>query len=190
MSSNAATIHKRLRAEAAGLLRLDPDKLSALEALQCDLCGTLMLEIDAIQAVQLSGQGKVDIGKLSDLVRLLRSLLPAAVTEVQSSHEFDGALEMFARIVNARRGAIAARETHLSELLTKEVEELKAANAELRNQLETARYLELRPTEPSRPLPKPAAPTHVDTSVPGGPDLFLVRFPQGHVLPSRALVAR
>jgi hypothetical protein len=163
MTTDPAAIYRKLRSEAIKLLRLDGDKLSALEDMQVNLVGTLMLEIDNLQAAQLGG-AKIDISRVADCVKILKSLLPAA-TEVSPSHEheFDGALETFRRIVEAQRGAIQAREFHLSEILTKERDELKAENAELRNQIAAGppppAPLESAPQQTSNqpPLPSPTA---------------------------------
>jgi hypothetical protein len=130
--------------------------------MQCNLVGVLMLEIDSLQGAQMSG-AKIDISRVADAVKILRSLLPQA-TEVTSNHEheFDGALETFARIVNAQRGAIQAREEHVSEILQREVDKLKAENAELRNQIANGPP----PRTPAPPAPAAPPQTSKPSSMP------------------------
>jgi hypothetical protein len=174
MTTDPAAIYRKLRSEAIKLPRLDGGALSALEDMQVNLVGTLMLEIDNLQAAQLGG-AKIDISRVADCVKILKSLLPAA-TEVSPSHEheFDGALEMFERIVNAQRGAIEAREVHLSEVLTKENAELKAKIGELNDLLVEAKFIDQRPVIPAEPQeqrsPQPPLPP---SNAPGPPAGYL-----------------
>jgi hypothetical protein len=107
--TDVSITHQQLRAEAAKLLRLNPDDMTALQGLQCDLCGLLMLEVDNAQAAQLGG-GRVDIGRLSEAVKILKSLLPPTAVEARPDYqnEFADALPTFTRIVNARRTAITS----------------------------------------------------------------------------------
>jgi hypothetical protein len=133
--NDPAAVYAKLRAEAAKLLNLDVAKLSALESMQCDLVGVLMLEIDNQQAAQLAGRA-IDISRVADAVKILRSLLPAAATteaRPNYDHEFDGAHEAFARAIESGAYAIAAREEHL---LKREVAERDAEIARLRAELE------------------------------------------------------
>jgi ribosomal protein S21 len=155
--ADAAVTHQQLRVEAAKLLGLNADDLTVLQALQADLCGLLMLEVDNAQAAQLSG-GRVDIGRLGEAVKILKSLLPPTAVEARPDYqnEFADALPTFKRIVEQQVTAIEAREVHVSEILTRERDALKAENAELRNQLADAKYLDhadLRPTPPQQTSP-------------------------------------
>ena len=81
-----ANIHKRLRTEAVKLLNLDEANLSPLQSMQCDLVGVLMLEIDTFQAQQLANRS-VDVGKVADAVKILKSLLPAATAVIEPTRE-------------------------------------------------------------------------------------------------------
>jgi hypothetical protein len=78
--ADPAKVYAKLRADAAKLLNLDANKMSALESMQCDLVSVLMLELDMLQGAQLAGRA-IDISRVSDAVKILRSLLPAATTE-------------------------------------------------------------------------------------------------------------
>jgi hypothetical protein len=66
----------RSRQEAALLLRLDPQNLSASDALRCDLIATLRLSIDSAQADALEGRA-ADLGRLIVATESLVKLLPS-----------------------------------------------------------------------------------------------------------------
>jgi hypothetical protein len=87
-----------------------------------------------LQSAQLAGR-VVDISRVADAVKILKSLLPAAATEAHPNHEaeFDGAAETFSALIRDGAAAIAAREDHL---LKQEVAEKDAEIARLREQLE------------------------------------------------------
>jgi hypothetical protein len=100
----------KLRREAIELLGFDADHLSPLEALQCDVAGSLLLVVDGIQTAQLNGKA-VDMSELAEAVKLLRSLLPSA-TVTPPQPDFRGAREALAGLLEARaraRDAVAAR---------------------------------------------------------------------------------
>jgi hypothetical protein len=143
-------VYQRLRAETMAMLGYDPAKLTGLESTIIDLVCTVRLEIDAAQAQQQAGQ-PIDISRLADMVRILKSLLPSAPLATAHEPDFSDALPTFERIINAQRGAIAAREEHLSEIYAKEIVELKATISALHDQLADAKYLDMRPTIPPPP---------------------------------------
>jgi hypothetical protein len=156
--TNPAAVYAKLRAEAARLLNLDADKMSPLESMHCDLVSVLMLELDMLQSAQLAGR-VVDISRVADAVKILKSLLPAAATEAHPNHEaeFDGAAETFSALIRDGAAAIAAREDHL---LKQEVAEKDAEIARLREQLEikisVIAALGGEPPPPPPPAPTPS----------------------------------
>jgi hypothetical protein len=106
-----AILHRRLRTESAQLMGLDLNKLSAIESVQCDLIGVLLLEIDSLQSASISGR-LIDMGRLADAVRILKSLMPdaplAADGDFEARHaqrcaeEFAGAREKFSNLMAAQ----------------------------------------------------------------------------------------
>jgi hypothetical protein len=157
--ADPAKVYAKLRADAAELLNLDANKMSALESMQCDLVSVLMLELDMLQGAQLAGRA-IDIGRVSDAVKILRSLFPAATTEAHPNyeHEFDGAAEAFANAIEAGAGAIAAREEHL---LRREVAEKDAEIVRLRDELEIKRsVISALGGEPPPQPPAPVTPSN------------------------------
>jgi hypothetical protein len=166
--ADPAKVYAKLRADAAKLLNLDANKMSALESMQCDLVSVLMLELDMLQSSQLAGR-QIDISRVSDAVKILRSLLPAATTEAHPNyeHEFDGAAEAFANAIEAGSHAIAAREEHL---LKREVAEKDAEIARLRDDLELKRSV-IAALGGEPPLPPPPASSPSKTSPSNDPRL-------------------
>jgi hypothetical protein len=170
MSDNEQrALYERLRQSSCEMLGFDA-KLSGLQSIHVDTVSSIRLELDALQSRQLSGQS-VDIGRLADLCKLLRSLLPATATEMKPdyTHEFDGALETFAKLIENGATAIEARRVHLSEIQVKtlqaEVEALRvtiseknAVIASLGGSLSAPPAAPARPeqTSPQPPLPRPS----------------------------------
>jgi hypothetical protein len=76
----------RSRQEAALLLRLDPQNLSASDALRCDLIATLRLSIDSAQADALEGRA-ADLGRLIVATESLVKLLPSEPPKPESQRE-------------------------------------------------------------------------------------------------------
>jgi hypothetical protein len=75
---------QKSREEAALLLRLDPQNLSASDALRCDLISTLRLSIDSAQADALEGRA-ADLGRLIVATESLVKLLPSEPPKPASS---------------------------------------------------------------------------------------------------------
>jgi hypothetical protein len=74
----------RARAEAAALLRLDPEHLSPADVLRCDIVASLRLVIDSAHADVLDGT-QTDLGKLLVAVETLTKLLPSVDVKTGST---------------------------------------------------------------------------------------------------------
>lgn len=157
-------LYTQLRETTAQMLGLDLAKLSPTDNLKLDLTSLLRLQLDHLHGIALAGR-EVDTAKLSACVTMLHKLLPPAATEASTAPDFSDALPTLQRIVEQRRSAIEARETHLSEIYAKEIVELKATISKLHDDLATARFLDLQTASPEPepqtsnqpPLPAPAA---------------------------------
>jgi hypothetical protein len=135
--SDPARVYAALREQAIKLLRLDATNLSALEDMQINLTCTLMLEIDSLQSAQLSGKA-IDISRIADAVKILRSLLPSApLPSVDMAVETD-AREKLEALINRQVHALEKRDERENVILKREVDELREMNAKLRNDLAAA----------------------------------------------------
>jgi hypothetical protein len=76
MTDEQPSDYAQARAEAAGLLGLDLERLSAADALKIDLCIVLRRAIDTATEDMFAG-GAVDLAKLQGAVERLIGLLPA-----------------------------------------------------------------------------------------------------------------
>jgi hypothetical protein len=75
----------RSRQEAALLLRLDPQNLSASDALRCDLVGSLRLVVDDASATVLDGRAP-DLARLLTATETLIRLLPSEPPKPAANH--------------------------------------------------------------------------------------------------------
>jgi hypothetical protein len=93
-----AAAYAALRAETAGMLKLDAANLSLVEGLQLDLVSLLRLEVDGLQGAVLSGD-QVDLARLSTALAMLQKLLPTQLAPAAATdqHDFSGAREELAR---------------------------------------------------------------------------------------------
>jgi hypothetical protein len=107
----------RARAEAATLLRLDPQHLSPTDTLKCDIVASLRLVIDSAQADVLDGSS-ADLGKLLVAVETLTKLLPAVGAEQVAVGASDARARVLALILNHK----AAAEVDLSPPIKTSVE--------------------------------------------------------------------
>jgi hypothetical protein len=114
------------RAEAALLLRLDPENLSASDALRCDLIATLRLSIDSAQADALEGRA-ADLGRLIVATESLVKLLPSEPPKPASSR-VDPRETMWQTYKGMRdRGELFFQKTERAQLL----DEIAALRAEI-----------------------------------------------------------
>jgi hypothetical protein len=120
-----AALYEKLRAESAAMLGFDGKDLTAIQGLQADMVSAIRLELDALQAEQFAGRS-IDIGRFSDLVKLLRSLLPSAPLSGSAVPDFSGAREALSALLSMRASNIALREA-------REIAALKQENERLRN---------------------------------------------------------
>jgi hypothetical protein len=90
-----------------------------------DLVTLLRLALDNLSGLALSGQ-EIDLQRLSACHVMLSKLLPQAVSPTIPEPDFDGAAEEFARLVEARAGALEARAAHVGQ---QEIERLNASLA-------------------------------------------------------------
>jgi hypothetical protein len=133
VSDEQRQLYERLRQSSAEMLGFDAGALNAVQGLQVDMCSAIRLELDALQSAQLANR-PVDIGRLADLVKLLKSLLPSQPLATPNfDHEFDGAFETFATLIENGVAAVEARRVHLSDI---EIAKLKAEVEALRAELE------------------------------------------------------
>jgi hypothetical protein len=138
----------RSRQEAALLLRLDPQNLSASDALRCDLIATLRLSIDSAQSDALEGRA-ADLGRLIVATESLVKLLPSEPPKPASA-EHDPRQIMWENYLGMRRrGELAA--AYLSPQQRLEAARAKVAEIE-------AELAALAPL-PDEPLSTPPAPT-------------------------------
>jgi hypothetical protein len=122
----------RSREEAALLLRLDPQNLSASDALRCDLIATLRLSIDSAQADALEGRA-ADLGRLIVATESLVKLLPSEPPKLASSR-VDPRETMWQTYKAMRdRGELFFQKTERAQLLD-EIAALRAENAQLRGE--------------------------------------------------------
>ena len=112
------------RREAAALLGVDIDHLSAADGLRVDMISALRLVIDAEQATVLDG-GSADLGKLNVAVQSLIALLPGRELPAPESQREDR---------EAHEAAIAPL-LKLYRYLHEEVHRLSAENAQLKARL-------------------------------------------------------
>jgi hypothetical protein len=155
------TLYRRLRAEAAELMGLDAADLSGLASMQVDLVGILMLEIDDMQATSVAGR-LIDMGRLADAVRILRSLMPTSepLAAPVAQPDFDGAHEALSELLTMRAHNLEAREASVSERLKAEIAEKDALIERLR--AEASGTPQAPPPSTSLPqqtsLPRPTSP--------------------------------
>jgi hypothetical protein len=121
------------RREAAILLGVDIEDLSAADGLRVDMVSALRLVIDHEQASILDG-GAADLGKLNVAVQSLIALLPGRELPAPESQHGDPRVEMFKIYKQMReRGEIGLKpDAGQVEALQDEVATLKAEIAELK----------------------------------------------------------
>jgi hypothetical protein len=158
----------RSRQEAALLLRLDPQNLSASDALRCDLIATLRLSIDSAQADALEGRA-ADLGRLivatESLVKLLPSEPPKPASSSPSPQEIMWRTYKQMRDRGADVGQGYDGKVKQVEALQSEVEQLKGEIEQLKAQLagsvplpDNVVKMSLRNDIPSPSAPASAAP--------------------------------
>jgi hypothetical protein len=147
------------RHEAAALLGVDIDHLSAADSLRIDMVSALRLVIDHEQASVLSG-GSADLGKLNVAVQSLIALLPGRELPEPESSQHDN-----------HEAAIAPLRKLYRDLHTA-VHELSAENAQLRARLGLPNALATKnaidPTESD--ITPPGERAECDTGPRPGPD--------------------
>jgi hypothetical protein len=151
---------QKLRRETIKMLGFDETKLSGLEGMQCDLCATLLLEIDNMQALSVAGQ-QVDLNRLADAVKILKSLLPSAPLSAQQP-DFSGAKDQLVGLLQQRSFGLGQREKRLSETLQAEIATLQTENERLRAGVTPQALLQRQET----PAPTPQAPPQTSNQPP------------------------
>jgi hypothetical protein len=146
----------RSRQEAALLLRLDPQNLSASDALRCDLIATLRLSIDSAQADALEGRA-ADLGRLIVATESLVKLLPSEPPKPASSSPSPQEIMWQTYLGMRRRGDLAGDENSFDFQRRRRLE-LEAEVKQLKAQLAEALGAPA-PGEPSAPaIPHAGAP--------------------------------
>jgi hypothetical protein len=152
------------RLEAAALLGVDIERLSAADNLRVDMVSSLRLVIDAEQAAVLSGN-QADLGKLNVAVASLIALLPGqklAEPKPADGGPSDPRQIMLRTYMEMRRRGEAADPTSTFEGRMAEIERLQAELAS-----KDARIAELEATlAGSVPLPPNVVPMRHATSEP------------------------
>jgi hypothetical protein len=138
----------RSRQEAALLLRLDPQNLSASDALRCDLIATLRLSIDSAQADALEGRA-ADLGRLIVATESLVKLLPSEPPQ-PTNKRLDPRQIMLETYMAMRHRAHPAISEH-----GRLVDSLRASLIGLAEEVETGAAA---PGEPTATPAAPAAP--------------------------------
>jgi hypothetical protein len=134
------------RREAATLLGVDIDHLSAADSLRVDMVSALRLVIDHEQATVLDGR-EADLGKLNVAVQSLIALLPGRELPQPASSRIDPRQIMWETYIRMRRrGELAA--SYLSP--QQRLEAARAKVAEIEAELAA---LAPPPDEPSPPAP-------------------------------------
>jgi hypothetical protein len=117
------------RREAAVLLGVDINNLSAADSLRIDMVSALRLVIDHEQASVLSG-GRADLGKLNVAVQSLIALLPGRELAAPEANRPDPRQEMFRIYMEMRtRGEIDLKPLSADE---EKINRLESENAQLR----------------------------------------------------------
>ena len=119
------------RREAATLLGVDIDHLSAADGLRVDMVSALRLVIDSEQASILSG-GSADLGKLNVAVQSLIALLPNRELPESAASRADPRAAMWAVYSEMRRRGELAEPTSTYEGMKAEVERLRGEVAALK----------------------------------------------------------
>jgi hypothetical protein len=120
------------RHEAAALLGVDIDHLSAADSLRIDMVSALRLVIDHEQASVLSG-GSADLGKLNVAVQSLIALLPGRELPAPESQREDPRQVMWEIYRTMRaRGELPLRGEISDEGLQAKITQLESENAQLR----------------------------------------------------------
>ena len=104
MTIDQATFFKKLRADTLRMFGFDDkDTLSPAQSMSIDLAVVLRSEIDAIQGAQIAGRS-IDVGRLSDAIKLLRQLLPQDQS-IGPEPDFAGARERLAAMLTQQHDA-------------------------------------------------------------------------------------
>jgi hypothetical protein len=172
------------RREAAVLLGVDIEHLSAADALRVDMVSALRLVIDSEQANVLAGS-QADLGKLNVAVQSLIALLPGRELpqpERDDPHDpNDSRQRLWAMYSTMRERAASVGEGYDGKVrrvaeLSAEVEQLRAELAQLKGEAPPASPLPMRLPDNvavlSRPAPKDApvaAPAALSTRVNNSP---------------------
>jgi hypothetical protein len=147
-------VFQRLRAETARMLGFsDVTKLSGLESMQVGLAATLLLEIDNLQELAANGQS-VDLNRVADAVKILKSLMPSAPLSAQQP-DFTGARAELKTMLEQRAYAIERRDSHVADELQEIIDKQAAENEQLRTQLAALNATPGRPELPATPPPDP-----------------------------------
>jgi hypothetical protein len=119
------------RREAATLLGVDIEHLTAADSLRVDMVSALRLVIDSEQASILSG-GSADLGKLNVAVQSLIALLPNRELPESAASRADPRAHMWAVYSEMRRRGELAEPTSTYEGMKAEVERLRGEVAALK----------------------------------------------------------
>jgi hypothetical protein len=103
--ADLAVMRDRLRKETAELLGLDINALSAAQSVRLDRCSTLRLEIDDIESRKLQGVA-FDAVKYIAVSEALERMVGGNPEQTNTTHDFTGAKEELARLLNQRGSAI------------------------------------------------------------------------------------
>jgi hypothetical protein len=154
------------RREAATLLGVDVDHLSAADGLRVDMISALRLVIDSEQAAVLAG-GSADLGKLNVAVQSLIALLPGRELPEPASSRPDPRKIMFdTYMAMRRRGELGDRAAEPS--LRAQIDQLRAENESLRAVLGSGSTAAITP--PTCDIVPPGERAECDPGMRPGPD--------------------
>jgi hypothetical protein len=157
------------RREAAILLGVDIEHLSAADSLRVDMVSALRLVIDSEQASILSG-GSADLGKLNVAVQSLIALLPNRELPESAASRIDPRQVMLEMYMGMRRRGELAGDENSFDFQRRRRLELEAEVAALNGEIEQLKAqlagsvplppsaVKLRNNNPSPPAAAPAAP--------------------------------
>jgi hypothetical protein len=95
-----AVLYRRLRAESAQLLGLDPASLTTAQGLRVDLVASLRLALDTFTAQQLRGE-PVDVGKMLSCAESLERLLPRSASPFNAKAHLDSVRTKFTALIDS-----------------------------------------------------------------------------------------
>ena len=100
MTVDQRTFYEKLRADTRRMFGFaDEDTLTPEQSMRIDLAVVLRSEIDSIQGAQIAGRS-IDVGRLSDAIKLLRQLMPQEQEQSDLKPDFAGAFDKLSAMMS------------------------------------------------------------------------------------------